>query len=219
MFHCLKSVNFYYTLFLMKQYHYLFVLQKEGGGDLIRLDSPPSDEDFDPLCSKDKPVTAVSVSQTLPTTTEGLTNPLYPYFVPTIGKSLSSSSHHTGNQSFLYSQPHRHLNVTGNVPEQRVHDSSAGQSYGALYPSSSNALGAGKYNVQDMDLLKEYGLDFKTLSLKNGGASLRPVPPASLSSSTPTVSSAGARDPFENLVEFSDSAVKNHPKNQWTKFD
>lgn len=199
-------------------YHYPFVLQKEGGGDLIRLDSTPSDEDFDPLCSKDKPATALSVSQTLPTATEGLTNPLYPYFVPTIGKS-SSSSHYTGNQSFLYSQSHRLLNITGSVPERRVQDPSAGQSYGALYPSSSNALGAGKYNVQDLDLLKEYGLDFKTLSLKNGGASLRPVPPASLSSSTPTMSSAGARDPFENLVEFSDSAVKNHPKNQWTKFD
>jgi len=204
-------------MFLLIQYQYLFVLQKEGGGDLIRLDSTPSDEDFDPLCSKDKPATALSVSQTLPMATEGLTNPLYPYFVPTIGKS--SSSHSTGNQSFLYSQPHRHLNVTGNVPERRVQDSSAGQSYSALYPSSSSALGAGKYNVQDMDLLKEYGLDFKTLSLKNGGASLRPVLPASLSSSTPTMSSAGARDPFENLVEFSDSSVKNPSKNQWTKFD
>jgi len=200
-------------------YHNLFVLQKEGGGDLIRLDSTPSDEDFDPLCSKDKPATALSVSQTLPTGTEGLTNPLYPYFVPTIGKSLSSSSNYTGNQSFLYSQPHRRLNITGNVPERKVQDSSAGQSYGARHPSFSNATGTGKYNVQDMDLLKEYGLDFKTLSLKNGGASLRPAPPASLSSSTPTMSSAGARDPFENLVEFSDSAVKNHPKNQWTKFD
>jgi len=202
------------------QYHYLFVLQKEGGGDLIRLDSTPSDEDFDPLCSKDKPATALSVSQTLPAATEGLTNPLYPYFVPTIGKlSSSSSSHYTGNQSFLYSQSRRQLNITGNVPERRVQDSSTGQSCGALYPSFSNAMGTGKYNVQDMDLLKEYGLDFKTLSLKNGGASLRPVTPASLSSSTPAVSSAGARDPFENLVEFSDSAVKNHPKNQWTKFD
>lgn len=203
-------------MFLMMHYHCLFVLQKEGGGDLIRLDSTPSDEDFDPLCSKDKPATALSVSQTLPTATEGLTNPLYPYFAPTVGKS---SSHYTGNQSFLYSQPHRHLNITGSVPERRVQDPSAGQSYGALCPSSSNALGAGKDNVQDLDLLKEYGLDFKTLSLKNGGASLRPVPPASLSSSTPTMSSAGARDPFETLVEFSDSAVKNHPKNQWTKFD
>jgi len=198
------------------------VLQKEGGGDLIRLDSTPSDEDFDPLSSKNKPATALSVSQTLPTAKEGLINPLYPYFVPTVGKSSSSSSsssHYTGNQSFLYSQPHRRLNITGNVPERRLQDSSAGQSYGALHPSFSNAMGTGKYNVQDMDLLKEYGLDFKTLSLKNGGASLRPVPPASLSSSTPTMSSAGARDPFENLVEFSDSAVKSHPKNQWTKFD
>lgn len=70
-----------------------------------------------------------------------------------------------------------------------------------------------------MDLLKEYGLDFKTLSFKNGGASLRPTPAASLSSSAPNMSSAVARDPFENLVEFSDSAVKNNPKNQWTKFD
>lgn len=205
-------------MFLLIKFHYLFVLQKEGGGDLIRLDSTPSDEDFDPLCSKDKPATAPSVSQTLPMATEGLTNPLYPYFVPTIGKS-SLPSCYTGNQSFLYPHPHRHLNITGNVPERRVQDSNAGQSCGALYPSSSNALGAGKYNVQDMDLLKEYGLDFKTLSLKNGGAALRPIPPASLSSSTPSMSSAGAKDPFENLVEFSDSAVKNHPKNQWTKFD
>jgi hypothetical protein len=70
-----------------------------------------------------------------------------------------------------------------------------------------------------MDLLKEYGLDFKTLSFKNGGPSLRSAPPASLSNSSPAMSSAAARDPFENLVDFSDSALKSHSKNQWTKFD
>lgn len=192
------------------------MLQKESG-DLIRLDSTPSDEDFDPLCSKGKAATAQPVSQTLPMAAEGLTNPLYPYFVPTIGKT--SSSHYTGNQSFLYSQPHRHLNIAGNIPEQRVQDSSSRPSYGALFPSSSNALGHGRCNIRDMDLLKEYGLDFQALSLKNGGASLRPRPSASLSSSTPSMSSAVASDPYENLVEFSDSKVKNHPKDQWTKFE
>lgn len=184
------------------------------------MDSTPSDEDFDPLYSKDKPVATLSVSQTMSTSTEGLANPLYPYFIPTIGKSSSSSPpSYAGNRSFLYSQSQKHLNVTGRVMEQRVQDSSVGQNFGASYSSSSsNALSPGQYNVQDMDLLKEYGLDFKTLSFKNGGPSLRPAPPASLSSS-PAMSSAVARDPFENLVDFSDSAVKSHSMNQWTKFD
>lgn len=203
-------------MFLLIQHRYLLVLQKEGG-DLIRLDSTPSDEDFDPLYSKDKPMTTHSVSQTLPAATEGLTNPLYPYFVPTVGKS---SSTYAGNQSFLHSQSQRHLNIAGRVPEERVQNSNVGQTYGALCSSSSsNALSPGQYNVQDMDLLKEYGLDFKTLSIKNGGPSLRPTPPVSLSSSSPAMSSVVARNPFENLVAFPDSAVKSHSKNQWTKFD
>jgi hypothetical protein len=197
------------------QYCYLLVLQKEGG-DLIRLDSTPSDEDFDPLYSNDKPVNTPTVNLTLPAETDGLTNPLYPYFVPSVGKS----STYTGNQSFLYPQSQRRLNVPGRMPEQRVQDSSVGQTFGALYPtSSSNALSPGQCNVQDVDLLKEYGLDFKALSFKNGGPSLRPAPPLSLSSSSPAMSSAVARDPFENLVEFPDSALKSHSKNQWTKFD
>jgi hypothetical protein len=187
-------------------------LQKEGG-DLIRLDSTPSDEDFDPLYSKDK---SLSVNQMCPAATDGLANPLYPYFVPSVGKS----STYAGNQSFLYSQSQRQLNVTERMPEQRVQDSSMGHTFGALYPSSSsNALIPGQCNVQDMDLLKEYGLDFKTLSFKNGSPSLRPAPPVSLSSSSAAVSSAAARDPFENVVDFSGSAVKSHSKNQWTKFD
>ncbi|XP_033611221.1 DENN domain-containing protein 1B isoform X2 [Cryptotermes secundus] len=190
---------------------------KKEGGDLIRLDSTPSDEDFDPLYAKDKPLTTHSVNQTLPIATEGLTNPLYPYFVPTVGKS---SSTYAGNQSFLHSQSQRRLNVAGKVPEQRVQNSSVGQTYGALCSSSSsNALIPGQYNVQDMDLLKEYGLDFKALSFKNGGPALRPTPPVSLSSSSPAMSSVVARNPFENLVDFPDSAVKSHSKNQWTKFD
>ncbi|XP_021921534.1 DENN domain-containing protein 1B-like isoform X2 [Zootermopsis nevadensis] len=192
---------------------------KKESGDLIRLDSTPSDEDFDPLYSKDKPL---SVSQTLPAATasaDSLANPLYPYFVPSVGKS---SLTYAGNQSFLYSKSQRRLNVSERMPEQRVQDSSVGQTFSALHPcSSSNALSPGQYNVQDMDLLKEYGLDFKSLSFKNGGPSLRPAPPAPLSSSSPAMSSseAAARDLFENLVEFPDSTLKSHSKNQWTKFD
>jgi hypothetical protein len=191
-------------------------LQKEGG-DLIRLDSTPSDEDFDPLYSKDKSVTTHTVSQTLPKTSESLNNPLYPYFIPTVGRAPST---HAGNQSFLHSQSQRHLNIAGRVPEQRVQNSSLGQTFGDMCSSSSsNAFSPGQYTVQDMDLLKEYGLDFKTLSLKNGGPTLRPAPPVSLSTSSPSMSSAVARNPFENLVDFPDSSMKCHSKNQWTKFD
>jgi hypothetical protein len=203
-------------MFLLMQHHYLLILQKEGG-DLIRLDSTPSVEDFDPLYSKDKPVSTHSVSQTLPTASGSLTNPLYPYFVPTVGRS---SSTYAGNQSFLHSQSQRYLNVAGRVPEQRVQNTSAGQTFGALCSSSSsNALSPEQYTVQDMDLLKEYGLDFKTLSFKNGGPTLRPAPPVLLSSSSPAMSSTVTRNPFKNLVDFPDSAVKSHSKNQWTTFD
>ncbi|XP_069677452.1 DENN domain-containing protein 1A-like isoform X3 [Periplaneta americana] len=186
------------------------------GGDLIRLDSTPSEEDFDPLLTKDKAVAPVSVSQTLSVTTEGLANPLYPYFVPTVGKS--SSTPYAGNQSFLHSHTQRQLNKVSE-PEMvgRVQDSSGGQTFSNLYSSSSsNALSPGQCNMQDMDLLKEYGLDFKNLSFKNGGTSLRPSPPASLPTSSAALT---VRDPFDNLVDFSDSTMKYHSQKQWTKFD
>ncbi|XP_069677451.1 DENN domain-containing protein 1B-like isoform X2 [Periplaneta americana] len=189
---------------------------KREGGDLIRLDSTPSEEDFDPLLTKDKAVAPVSVSQTLSVTTEGLANPLYPYFVPTVGKS--SSTPYAGNQSFLHSHTQRQLNKVSE-PEMvgRVQDSSGGQTFSNLYSSSSsNALSPGQCNMQDMDLLKEYGLDFKNLSFKNGGTSLRPSPPASLPTSSAALT---VRDPFDNLVDFSDSTMKYHSQKQWTKFD
>lgn len=51
--------------------------------DLIRLDSTNSDEDIDPLLSKSF-VNTNQMSQSLhiPTSSEGLSNPLYPYFLP-----------------------------------------------------------------------------------------------------------------------------------------
>ncbi|XP_057328451.1 DENN domain-containing protein 1B-like isoform X1 [Microplitis mediator] len=54
-----------------------------GVPDLIRLDSTNSDDDFDPLLSKSF-VTTNQMSQSLhiPQSSEGLSNPLYPYFLP-----------------------------------------------------------------------------------------------------------------------------------------
>ncbi|PSN30905.1 hypothetical protein C0J52_18570 [Blattella germanica] len=184
---------------------------KKEGADLIRLDSTPSEEEFDPLYSKDKTET---VSQSLSSTTEGLSNPLYPYFIPTLGKSSSAN---TGNQSFLYSHSQRHLNISGKSAETNKFGKPQNASSLHPPPSSSNALSSGSCNVQDLDLLKEYGLDFKNLSFKNGGPTLRPAPPAQLSSST--MSTAVARDPFDNLVDFSDSATNSHSQSQWTKFE
>ncbi|XP_058803899.1 DENN domain-containing protein 1B isoform X2 [Phymastichus coffea] len=55
--------------------------------DLIRLDSTNSDEDFDPLLSKKASLNSsipkqMSQSLHLPEMSEGLSNPLYPYFTP-----------------------------------------------------------------------------------------------------------------------------------------
>ncbi|KAG8042296.1 hypothetical protein G9C98_004930 [Cotesia typhae] len=58
---------------------------KETGAvpDLIRLDSTNSDEDIDPLLSKSFVNTnQMSLSLHIPTSSEGLSNPLYPYFLP-----------------------------------------------------------------------------------------------------------------------------------------
>ena len=99
----------------------------------------------------------------------------------------------------------------------RAQNVNAAEGYSQFYQvSSSNALSSGSCNVQDLDLLKEYGLDFKNLSFKNGGPVLRPSPPVSLSTST---SAMHAQDPFGNLVDFSDPAIKSHSQSQWTKFD
>ncbi|KAJ8686682.1 hypothetical protein QAD02_022476 [Eretmocerus hayati] len=65
--------------------------------DLIRLDSTNSDDDFDPLLSKrsnaNKSIPKqMSQSLHIPEMTEGLSNPLYPYFVPQQRKSEPSAS-------------------------------------------------------------------------------------------------------------------------------
>ncbi|XP_067003049.1 DENN domain-containing protein 1A isoform X3 [Anabrus simplex] len=72
--------------------------QNESETDLIRLDSTPSDEDFDPLLTKDRPTVTPNSSHTSSPSSstnlnmEGLTNPLYPYFIPTVGQKSSVHS-------------------------------------------------------------------------------------------------------------------------------
>ena len=51
--------------------------------DLIRLDSTTSSDDFDPLLSKSSECSKqMTQSLNIPEMSEGLSNPLYPYFQP-----------------------------------------------------------------------------------------------------------------------------------------
>ncbi|XP_012257258.2 DENN domain-containing protein 1B isoform X2 [Athalia rosae] len=65
--------------------HYSAQAKKPEHHDLIRLDSTNGDDDFDPLLSKSTRTESpkqMTQSLHLPQMGEGLTNPLYPYFVP-----------------------------------------------------------------------------------------------------------------------------------------
>ncbi|XP_067003048.2 DENN domain-containing protein 1A isoform X2 [Anabrus simplex] len=190
--------------------------QNESETDLIRLDSTPSDEDFDPLLTKDRPTVTPNSSHTSSPSSstnlnmEGLTNPLYPYFIPTVGQksSVHSSSASPGNKSFLYSQVREPSVVTSRNRSATTNFIGSTQSGKVGYsgdihvPSSSSSTPCSN---QDMDLLKEYGIDFNKLSTQNGG-------PSSMRSTA----QQSPVDPFEDLVT---DASSRSSQMKWTKFD
>ncbi|XP_063235746.1 DENN domain-containing protein 1A isoform X2 [Bacillus rossius redtenbacheri] len=131
--------------------------------DLICLDSNPVD-DFDPLLTKEKRVdqsSLPSVSQTLlafqnhaKLGAEGLENPLYPYFSPTVKKMSPSRSANQGK---------------GGVDGHAASPAPAPAPQRSFLHSSRGEAGAREADL----LLREYGLDFNSFR-KGDAAPARP---------------------------------------------
>lgn len=192
--------------------NFLFHFQNsQSPNDLIRLDSTPSFEDFDPLLSSNTSSTSqcnfgptninssnnnvLSKPGTM-TKEVGLSNPLYPYCVPQ-GNNIAH-----GNPSFLYP-----TDIISSVSRNLPSLSSVQHS------CNSNINQQPKYESQDSELLKEYGLDFKSLSLRNGGLSLSPNGAAM----KPIVT-----DPFEEVERLAKDTQQhqlNASQSLWTKFE
>nr|CAD7263238.1 unnamed protein product [Timema shepardi] len=207
--------------------------QDSSATDLIRLDSTPSDEDFDPLSTKEKLVDQSplpSISETLHSfqnqsqkRTDGLSNPLYPYFHPMVQRSSPSR---LPNQSFLFQQRNVALDssitpsvsfvaVSSAVP-QKVNSSQSFAGSPFLRPPANVPSTVRSNNTQDTDLLKEYGLDFNTFVFQNGGALNRQPSPSLHNDRT----AAKLADPFENILTLSkENPTQNKSQNHWTKFE
>ncbi|XP_049829739.1 DENN domain-containing protein 1A-like isoform X2 [Schistocerca gregaria] len=199
--------------------------------DLIRLDSTPSDEDFDPLLSRDQggdngvssSAGSFQPSSQKHIALEGLTNPLYPYFVPSaMEKSpvLESTPPPAGNRSFLYSASTAHLLAANRLQTGQSTFFSADPkniqkttncTFSAPSPSSKifsqTSVSGSVTSSQDLDLLREYGLDFNNLSIQNGNT--KPNSSSNVQQSN---------NIFENLVDLSDATLQKS-QTQWTKFD
>ncbi|KAK3921183.1 DENN domain-containing protein 1A [Frankliniella fusca] len=169
--------------------------------DLIRLDSTPSFEDFDPLSSANASSSSQYIyggpaninssnNNVLHKVKEpSISNPLYPYFAP------------QGNTSFLYPTDTilTHGRNTMSLPPQPG--------------CSSNINQQSRFESQDSELLKEYGLDFKSLSLQNGGRALSP---------NGSILKPVVTDPFEEverLVKDTQQQQLNANQSMWTKFE
>lgn len=133
-------------------------------GDLIRLDSIPKEESFDPLENDDNDE-CIAFPQ-------GLTNPLYPYYkINGTKESDKSNTDKTINSRFSSNTSFLH---------------------------SSTSLTNSQFNKQDLDLLKEYGIDFKTNgnNITNGNKT---------------------NDPFE--IAFDNSMPQKNSQSNWATFD
>nr|CAD7196758.1 unnamed protein product [Timema douglasi] len=207
--------------------------QDSSATDLIRLDSTPSEEDFDPLSTKEKLVDQSplpSISETLHSfqnqsqkRTDGLSNPLYPYFHPMVQRASPSR---LPNQSFLFQQRNVALDssitpsvsfgaVSSAVP-QKVNSSQSFAGSPFSRPPGNVPSTVRSNNTQDTDLLKEYGLDFNTFVFQNGGALNRQPSPGLHNDRT----AAKLADPFENILTLSkENPTQNKSQNHWTKFE
>lgn len=179
----------------------------QSPNDLIRLDSTPSFEDFDPLCSSNPPsssqcdygLTNINSSNNNvmhKLKESSLSNPLYPYCVPQTNNIAQR------NPSFLYPS-----DVNSPVSHH-------GTSVPPPHPSfNTNINQHNRFEHQDTELLKEYGLDFKSLSLHNGGHTLSP----SGSAMKPVVT-----DPFEEVERMAKDTQQHQfsaSQSMWTKFE
>ncbi|KAK0158141.1 hypothetical protein PV328_009180 [Microctonus aethiopoides] len=127
--------------------------------DLIRLDSANSDDDFDPLLSKSF-MNSKQMTQSLhiPQMSEGLSNPLYPYFLP----------HHKNTER----------NVDHNNSNEKLGDVDLLQEYGLDFNkfSLSNGASSTKNNIEcnednsksiDNDIDDAFGISFSMVAAKS----------------------------------------------------
>ncbi|XP_046401204.1 DENN domain-containing protein 1A-like isoform X5 [Ischnura elegans] len=168
------------------------VNRMEESKDLIRLNSTPSEDDFDPLKAKSSTASAPTQQPSAgpsffgngyPSSPNGanapgspnktVNNPIYPYFEP-----RSQNSSLAPQNSFLYSASYRH---------------------------SQDLDG------RDSDLLREYGIDFNSMSMANGFQGTQEVSSAD--------QGGKITDPFEDLVRFDEPSSKKDPKKEWTTFE
>lgn len=135
---------------------------------MIRLDSIPKEESFDPLENDE-----IDDNDERIAFPQGLTNPLYPYYKLNGAKDTDSEKN-TVEKTFRFSS-------------------------NASFLHSSSSLANSQFNKQDLDLLKEYGIDFKT----NGN---------NLTNGNKTT------DPFEIAFDNNTISQKNSQSN-WATFD
>ncbi|KAK6627238.1 hypothetical protein RUM44_009715 [Polyplax serrata] len=141
-------------------------------GDLIRLDSIPKEESFDPLDRTDSDETIAFP--------QGLINPLYPYFK--VNGVTDDNS------------------VGGTQPQQEQGKEISSNT--SFLHRNSHVLGKSNFNKQDLELLKEYGMDFRSSNTTDLTKSVGSVPPTS--------------DPFE--LAFQDSTIIKK-KSNWATFE
>lgn len=143
------------------------------------------DEEFDPLLTKDK-------SAQQPPGTSAMQS--------TSGTELTVTG--LTNPLYPFYTPNKPL-----IENSSFLYSHGKPANGSLYPSQT-------CNMQDLDLLKEYGLDLNTLSVDNKDSS-------SLSgTSDPSfLDDDSNKDPFE-MISHSESKLTTRPnQSTWTKFD
>lgn len=177
----------------------------QSPNDLIRLDSTPSFEEFDPLVSSNPGTSGGNYGPTNINNSNNnvlhklketsLTNPLYPYCTPQAYNATQ------GNASFLYRN-------TVIAPVGR-------NAMSSIQPSSSSNINQQSRNEsQDSQLLREYGIEFKSWG-QNGAAGL------ALPSNGPMVKPV-VTDPFEDVERLANGTQQhqlNTNQRMWTKFD
>ncbi|KAL0280357.1 UNVERIFIED_CONTAM: hypothetical protein PYX00_001670 [Menopon gallinae] len=141
-------------------------------GDLIRLDAVPREDSFDPLDSNGTSSSSNSSNDSIPFKT-GLTNPLYPYY------TLNGRDSNTDNNF---------INSTVNTNSSFLHN--------------TNSTVPPRCNDQDLDLLKEYDLDFTSNTSKSQSAAVNT-----------------SKDPFDLAFDNSRVISKKDMQNNWATFD
>lgn len=152
---------------------FIFQLNVTGSvDDLIRLDAVPREDSFDPLDSNGTSSSSNSSNDSIPFKT-GLTNPLYPYY------TLNGRDSNTDN---------KFIKSTVNSNSSFLHNTSSAVSR--------------QCNDKDLDLLREYDLDFTSNTNESQSAAVNT-----------------STDPFEMAFDNSKVISKKDMQNNWATFD